>query len=353
MKTITFKQREQIAQAVIKVLYTRFNSFPEEDGVNRNAPFHVAFLKAFQTKLDGRVKDVPDFINLSSWMHGLNTSLGQSFFETVAHILCDGEKRDFKSKKIYKNQMSAIADIMIDLKNGTQQPSLQREDDIINQNAYGEMQDAPNFTADCFYETDKDVVAIELKSVRPNSGEMRGEKQKILIGKAVLRALYPGKNVKYIFGFPFDPTSDGDTTFDKPRFLHYLVEAEKFVAHEDFMIADELWSFLALGDDAMKGILEIINQIATPEFMDIFDKIQNSQTDKAEKYELLKQWHQYTEAAFLNEFTNEFLDEIDELCNECRFSNREWRIFNQAIFKPDGSYNDKRAYELQKILDLR
>ena len=71
---------------------------------------------------------------------------------------------------------------------------------------------------------------------------MRGEKQKILAGRAVLRALYPTKNVKYIFGFPFDPTSDDDTTYDKARFLHYLVEAEKFVAHEDFLIADELWS---------------------------------------------------------------------------------------------------------------
>ena len=141
------------------------------------------------------VKNIPDFISLSSWMHGLNTSLGQSFFESVAHILCDGEKRDFKSNTIYTKQMTAISDIMIDLKNDKRSPSVIYEDDIIDQNANGAEQNASNFTADCFYETDTEVVAIELKSVRPNSGEMKGEKQKILVGKAILRKLFPNKKI--------------------------------------------------------------------------------------------------------------------------------------------------------------
>lgn len=209
--------KERIAQIVIETLYANFFILGGE--LSKKIPFPILFNGAFQSQLDGRVKDIPDFINLSSWMHGLNTTLGQTFFESVAHTLCTGSKKNFPGKKIYKNQMTAIGDIMIDLKNGTQQPSLQREDNIIAANANGDIQDAPNFTADCFYETDTDVVAIELKSVRPNSGEMRGEKQKILVGKAVLRALYPNKNVKYIFGFPFDPTSDGDTTYDKARFF--------------------------------------------------------------------------------------------------------------------------------------
>lgn len=329
---LTNLQKEQIAQSVIKVLYTRFNSFPEEDGANRNAPFHVAFLRAFQTQLDGRVKDIPDFINLSSWMHGLNTTLGQTFFEAVAHTLCVGSKKNFPSKKIYKNQMTAIGDIMIDLKNGTQHPSLQREDNIIAANAIGEIQDASNFTADCFYETDTDVVAIELKSVRPNSGEMRGEKQKILVGRAVLRALYPNKNVKYIFGFPFDPTSDGDTSYDKARFLHYLVEAEKFIAHEDFMIADELWSFLASTNGAMQEMLDVINRIATPEFMNIFEKIQDEHTNEQEKRSLLDLWYQYSEVSIID---------------NVRYTTSNCRLYNQPIFKTDGSYNEKRLQLLR------
>lgn len=321
-------KKEQIAHAVIKVLCTRFNIFPDKEGANRNAPFHIAFVRAFQTKLEGRVNDIHDFINLSSWMHGLNTSLGQSFFESVAHILCDGEKRDFKEKFIYTKQANAIGEIMTDLKNGDETPSVQREDSIIADNAYGDKQKSPNFTADCFYETDTDVVAIELKSVRPNSGEMRGEKQKVLLGKAVLRELYPGKNVKYLFGFPFDPTASSDVAYNKDKFLSYLVEAEKFVAHDDFLIADEFWSFLADSPEGvMQEILDIINDIATPQFMEKFEKLQDNSTEADEKRQIFNEWHMYSEVRIL--------DDVE-------MTKQNARVYNQAIFKTDGTYNTKR-----------
>lgn len=331
---LTNLKKEQIAHCVIKVLYSRFNSFPSEDELNRNAPFHVAFMNAFQNKFSGRVRNMPDFINLSSWMHGLNTSLGQSFFESVAHILCDGEKKSFSANEIYAKQMNAISEIMIDLKNGTKQPSVKDEDRIISNCAEGTKQESPKFTADCIYETNEEVVAIELKSVRPNSGEMRGEKQKILIGKAVLRGLYPTKNVKYIFGFPFDPTSANNTGYDKQRFLHYLVEAEKFIAHDDFLIADELWSFLASSDNAMQEILDIINCIATTQFMEKYKVLQDCNSTKEQKRVVLRQWYLYSEL--------KILDEVSQNTSNSR-------IYNQSIFKNDGSYNTNRLQLLNRL----
>ena len=84
---LDFKIKEKIALEVIRTLYHRFNNFPENADKNRNAPFHEAFLKAFSDKLQGKVPDTPFFISLSSWLHGLNTTLGQSFFEKVSHHL--------------------------------------------------------------------------------------------------------------------------------------------------------------------------------------------------------------------------------------------------------------------------
>lgn len=331
---ITERKKELIAQTIIKILVSRFSSFPEDSNNNRNAPFHIAFLNAFSDKLNGRVRNIPDYISLSSWLQGLNTSLGQSFFESVAHILCDGEKKDFKGKLIYSNQVNAIAEIMIDLKNSTHQPSLEREDEIIVDNRHGEIQNASNFTVDCFYETDNEVVAIELKSVRPNSGEMRGEKQKILQAKAVLRELYPNKTIKYFFGFPFDPTSSTYSGYDKQRFIEYLVEAEKFIDQSELLIADELWSFL-LGEQngVMDELIHIINTIATPAFMEKYKIVQ----EKDQGYEnILSDWFLTTERFIF--------DNRDRLQgNSCR------RISNQSIFKTDGSYNDKR-YELYTSL---
>ena len=331
---ITERKKELIAQTIIKILVSRFNSFPEDGNNNRNAPFHVAFLNAFSDKLNGRVRDIPDYISLSSWLQGLNTSLGQSFFESVAHILCDGEKKDFKGKKIYSNQVNAISEIMIDLKNSTQKPSLKREDKIIINNRYGDTQNASNFTIDCFCETDNDVVAIELKSVRPNSGEMRGEKQKILQAKAVLRELYPNKTIKYFFGFPFDPTSLTYSGYDKQRFIKYLVEAEKFIDQSEILLADELWSFL-LGEQngVMDELIHIINTIATPEFMKKYSTIQ----DKKQGYEnILSDWFLTTERFIFD--------------NKNRIQGNSFKkIANQGVFKTDGSYNDKR-YELYMSL---
>ncbi len=323
-------KKERIAHAVIKVLCSRFASFPEKSGINRNAPFHIAFLNAFANKLSGRVGNIYDFISLSSWMHGLNTALGLSFFESVAHILCDGEKRTFSGKTIYEYQSNVISNIMIDLKNGNRTPCVSIEDQLLAENAFGEMQDASKFTVDCMFITGQEVIAIELKSVRPNSGEMRSEKQKILQSKAVLKLLYPNKQVKYFFGFPFDPTSDSNTGYDKERFLNYLIEAEKFCAPEEILIANELWTYLSGSENAMDEILHIINTIATPQFMEYFGYVQNIRPEDAGNYkELLERWFLYSEL--------EIIDRISEIRNESQI-----RILNQAIFKPDGSYNTRR-----------
>ncbi len=330
------EKKERIAHSVIKVLYSRFSSFPENYNNNRNAPFHIAFLNAFKSRLKGRVKNIPDYISLSSWMHGLNTSLGQSFFESVAHILCDGEKRDFKGKKIYTKQISAIADIMINLKNGETRPSLIQENKIIQDTANGSLQIASNFTADCFFETNDKVVAIELKSVRPNSGEMRGEKHKILQSKAILQLLYPHKTVYYFFGFPFDPTAETEISYNKIRFLKYLVEAEKFLDEKELLIADELWSYLAGSKNAMSEILNIINTIATPRFMDIFNQIQSITPQNMSQYQqILNNWFLYSELSILKKIPSIITDPSKQ------------RILNQTIFKPDGSYNNNRLRLLQ------
>ena len=92
--------KEKIAFEVIRTLISRFESFPNDSTTNRNAPFHEAFLNAFKDKLEEKVSDIPFMISLSSWMHGLNTTLGQQFFENVAHIVSNGTKRDGQIKRM-------------------------------------------------------------------------------------------------------------------------------------------------------------------------------------------------------------------------------------------------------------
>ncbi len=199
-------QKQKIASTVIRVLLKRFETFPIDATNNRNAPFHEAFLKAFQKNFDEKVSDIPFFISLSSWFHGFNTTLGQTFFEKVAHIVSDGEKREYTSKKlgnlkIYQAQKNKINQIMTELSNSERIPNLRKENKEIFSENFGNLTNAIDFSADVFIEDDNSITAIELKSVKPNSGEMKGEKQKILEGKTALKK--NSKTKKFIFTLAF------------------------------------------------------------------------------------------------------------------------------------------------------
>ncbi len=203
---ISKERIEKISLEVIKVLYTRFEKFPEDASSNRNAPFHTAFLNAFADKFQGKVSNLPFFISLSSWLHGLNTTLGQAFFENVAYILSDGEKREYTSKKlgnlpITKQQKENVNDLITSLSTSQVSPNLNNENQKLFIDETSDIVSAIDFSVDVFIEDAAQITAIELKTVRPNSGEMRGEKQKILEGKAALFKKFTGKAIRFFIGF--------------------------------------------------------------------------------------------------------------------------------------------------------
>jgi hypothetical protein len=59
------------------------------------------------------------------------------------------------------------------------------------------MTNAMDFSADVIIEKQDKIIELELKSVKPNSGEMRDEKQKILEGKAALQHIFPSKIIEF------------------------------------------------------------------------------------------------------------------------------------------------------------
>ena len=325
---------EKIALQVIKVLCKRFSNFPEDASGIRNAPFHTAFLNAFRNKLEEYVSDIPVFISLSSWFHGLNTTLGQSFFEKVSHILCDGEKKEYKDLHRSQQQQDAVTEIITALKNGQQSPSLQHENTLIFCNNTLQNKEVANFTADCYYEDAHSVVAIELKTVRPNSGVFKNEKDKMLSAKAGLKNKYPNKDIFYYLAFPFDPLSDTPTGSNKTRFMQHSVDFTKFIAPDEVLLADELWDFLSDDTDTMQQILDIINVIATTDFQNKYDFLNEPQNRKNEWTRYLQQlneWKLFSEIAWL--------DTVRQKQNKSKTLTRK---FNQSLFDKDGDYRDER-----------
>ena len=335
---------EKIAFEVIKTLKSRFDTFPENEMDNRNAPFHEAFLNAFSVKLEGKVKSVPFLITLSSWLHGLSTTLGQSFFERVSHILSNGEKREFRDLVISSRQETVISDIITELKNGQRQPDVYSEDNILNYQ--GEILDRhiPNFTADVFYETDNEIIAIELKTVKPNSGVFKVEKEKILQAKTGLRNKYLGKKVSYYLGFPFDPTSKQPTKSNKERYFGYSIDFRKYFHPQEILLADELWNFLSGETGTMELILSIINSIAKPDFMDKFDIINQPISQTATKSKaILHDWFLFTELQIIQNFPH---------LNDLSIKDKTLkRILAQCPFSPDGKINTNRLDIIRPFLE--
>jgi hypothetical protein len=337
---------EKISHQVIQTLYKRFKTFP--DGIEgiRNAPFHEAFLNAFHDKLKNHVTDTLTFISLSSWFHGLNTTLGQSFFEEVAKILCGGEKREIKGLKISLQQQATIADILTKLKNANCSPDLQTEEKLIYENNLSHDKDIPNFTADCYFEDESEIVAIELKTVRPNSGTFRDGKDTMLLAKCGLKNCEPNKKISYYMAFPFDPFSSTPTGCDKNNFMEKNIDCKKYLAPDEILLADDFWDFLSDTKNTMQQILDIINIIATPQFIDKYNFLNDPQNkiNKNDQYKKqLKEWNLFSEIRLCE---NETI-----LLNKILKDKRLVRKFNQTIFK-DGEYNKDRFTALNRFLNL-
>lgn len=338
------EKKENISYEVIRTLYSKFRDFPEDAAKNRNAPFHKAFLEAFKDKLEGKVSDIPIFISLSSWSHGLNTSLGQSFFEKVSHILSDGTKKEFRSLRISQAQQTTISDIITDLKNGNELPNLKRENELIYKNNKPTNKSVSNFTIDCYFEEDDKIVAIELKTVKPNSGIFKNEKEKILSAKAGLKNDLKEKEIHYYLGFPFDPLSEDPCGFDKEKYMNYSIDCTKYFEQGEVLLASELWDFLSGDIKTMEQIIEIINAIATTEFIENYEFLNNNskKDDKKEEYcKLLEKWNLISELKLVN---NEL-----SIKKSIRENKRLIRRYNQSIFK-DGKYNKDRFLTLNQLL---
>lgn len=349
---LTNQQKEKISIEVIKTLVTRFDNFPEDASNNRNAPFHEAFLNAFSDKLNGKVSDTPFFISLSSWLHGLNTTLGQIFFENIAHHLCNGEKREYTSKrlgnlKITQTQRNHISQIIADLSNTTSTPNLTSENNLLFANYNDAVINAMDFSADVFIEDVNTITAIELKSVKPNSGEMKGEKQKILEGKAALYRQFPGKQIHFYMGFPFDPTvnpaTDAVTSFNKTRFLGSIINMTKYFDPNETLVASELWDMLSGQLNTMEEILDIINAISTTSFLNKFQLLTDNTKRLTPEYRnQLIEWNLFSEL--------ELIDNNDRIVQNIGTDTTLTRIYNKIAFDKKGNYNTDRYSTLKQLI---
>ncbi|MBN2009798.1 TdeIII family type II restriction endonuclease [candidate division KSB1 bacterium] len=344
---IDTNKKEKISIEVIKILCQCIENLSEISIEDLQSPFQKAFYNNFLTTSSYSYSEI---IKIKHNFLNLNGMKGQSFFENVAHILSDGEKREYTAKKlgnlqIHKTQKEKINSLITKLSNSESTPDLGSENSEIFIEDSSQLLNAIDFSADVFIEESDSITSIELKSVKPNSGEMRGEKQKILEGKAALHKKFPQKEIHFFIGFPFDPTQDITNPIgsDKSRFMASCINMNKFFSVSEVKLADELWNFLSDDENTMQQLLDIINSISTTEFLDKFQYVMSNQNRTESKYpEILKEWHLTSEVELINH--------TKTIKSKTENDKRLTRIYNQSPFKKDGNYNKDRYNTLIQLI---
>ena len=164
---------------------------------------------------------------------------------------------------------------------------------------------------------------------------MRGEKQKILEGKAALYLKFKPKEINFFIAFPFDPTSSRDIEYDKDRFLNSIINMKKSFAKEEVLLSAEFWDYISEEENTMKEILNIINSIATTDFMENFQYIQDKQNIMKVKYKkTLEGWFLYNEI--------EILENYEIIKSKIKKDKKLLRIFNKSPFDNKGKYNEDK-----------
>lgn len=336
------KLKQDIALQLIQHLHEQYMHFPEM--ILKNQVIDEAYqkyLSDFSTNSNSTSIIIKQDFSISSRFPFISQSLGQSFFENTAQILCGGEKKEFTTRKnkllVEQAQREAIAKIITDLSNGNQNPSLQNENaTIFQQPTASNLVDGTDFTADVFFENDTEVVCIEIKTVKPNKGIFKVEKQKILEAKAALKIKYPQKNIKYFLAFPFDPLSEIPCGYDKSRFMGHSVGFTKFFDEAEILLGAEFWDYLSENSQTMEAILNIINTIATPNFMNelaFLNDTQNRTSHKQAYLNLLQKWFLYQEYNLIHQ---------SEQIKVKLTTNKLKNTYNQSCFK-DGEYKWQRV----------
>ena len=249
--------------------------------------------------------------------------------------------------KITQSQRNHISQIIADLSNTTSTPNLANENNLLFANYNDAVINAMDFSADVFIEDTNTITAIELKSVKPNSGEMKGEKQKILEGKAALYRQFPGKQIHFYMGFPFDPTinpaTDDVTSFDKSKFLGSIINMTKYFDSNETLVASELWNKLSGQPNTMEEILEIINTISTTSFLNKFQLLTDNTKRLSPEYRnQLIEWNLFSELELINSNSN--------LIQNIRSHTTLTRIYNKIAFDKKGNYNTDRYSILKQLI---
>lgn len=241
---ITPQQQHEISDLLKTKIRHKLEDYSPE---TTNMPFH--------TRLLGR-----DRMALFSFIHSINTTLGQSVFEQVAAVIARPHFRqvvhqykDFNNK-ISRNAQRAIQEIMDELVAARSTPNKAEETEkILRVSQTGDLVTVRRPRIDLFVESlDGVEYYFDLKTAKPNISDFRGYKRQLLEWVAIRGAQDNTANVRTLIAIPYNP-------YEPQPYQRWTLQG-LFDLENEIMVAEEFWNFLG-GENTYEQLLSVFETV--------------------------------------------------------------------------------------------
>lgn len=252
------EQRSEIAELLTRTIRHKLSGYSPE---TNNMPFH--------TRLLGRERMAP-----FTFIHSVSTTLGMSVFEQVTAIIANPRfKQAVNQYKGFSNRISdqaqnVIQEIIDNLKTGKKNPNKIAETEaLLAVCRSGSIKLVKQPRIDFFLETHGGVeYYFDLKTAKPNKGEIAGFKRSLLEWVALRGAENPNVDIRTLLAIPYNP-------YEPEPYERWTFDGMLDLPNE-LMVADEFWDFIG-GENAYTHLLDVFEEVGAALSPEIDAKFEN------------------------------------------------------------------------------
>lgn len=255
------KQHEEIKQYLIQKIRQKLETYNPE---TNSMPFHYRLL--------GK-----DRMALFSFVHSVNTILGQSIFEQVGKIIAEkdavkaiAQYKDF-SGFVSSEAVLKIDNIMRDLKTANRKPNKEKEIREIMQVAKkGDLGKEVKKRIDLFVKTNNQTeYFFEIKTAKPNIDVFKAVKKQLLEWVAMRASRDNGVAIKTIVAIPYNP-------YEPEPYERWTLQGLFDLEHE-VLVGKEFWDLLG-GKNTYEDLLKVFEEAGLELYSEIDKKMKGLNT---------------------------------------------------------------------------
>lgn len=239
---LTKEQSKQIKDYLIEKIRNKLTTYNPE---TNSMPFHYRLL--------GK-----DRMALFSFIHSINTMLGQSIFEKVGAIIAapvaDQVKDQYSLEGFISNEaVLKIDSLMRDLRAARRtSDKLIETQEILAVASKGELGTKITKRVDLFvFHKNGEELYFELKSAKPNINEFTGVKKQLLDWIAMRGSDNPKANIKTVVAIPYNP-------YEPEPYERWTLQG-LFDLEKEVFVGQEFWDFLG-GKGTYETLLSCFEQ---------------------------------------------------------------------------------------------